>query len=833
MITWQLSGIKIIDFLFVAQQMCERYALERQIDVSLNYKGQYVTLPDGTKKILNPENILSIFKTIPGTPLYWKQFRAELFAAMNQLGPFHLFFTLSCGESQWAEEFASILKEKGHKVEFLSEPWSGKDSDILIDGKPFPQYKEENISSVTKLFQEHYFDLTRNFAHKVDKFIDKILMKSGKIKHYKYRVEFQARGMPHIHGVAWFEDEVIADYLDENGEFDFNKAPELVDKNITVSLDTGDENLNKRAKDVQTHKHTKSCLRNGKCRFGFSHLPSDETVIAMPLSDDYTDEEKEEIISKSKKILEKVKEAVDNLTDDEANVSTEDFIKSLEIDYEEYKKALKISEKGVKIVLKRTLAERNVNNYNPTFLRAWRANIDVQLCLDPYSVITYITDYITKYENEVTEELLRALEDTKNWNNKEAMQYCVRTYFRSLEVGVSQSAYKLVPGLKLKCSDLKTIFVGTGLPQNRSGFWKKVLGVEDQDDEDEEHENEQEVVRIPGHEGKFKKTASVHSKYAKRPKALKNMCLAQFATSYESTNTRFKSDSDKFSENCSKETGQLTNFFNGANLPKYIILDDKSCMSLRKRYPSILRIHNSNRKSSHEQVYSEMLLFLPWRNEAEELKSVNPEECFRVYENNLKIIENNRRKMYPYSKEVDILEALITSSENTKPKHLYDMVDPINQLQNVEDKANCPPIDKSVLPPEPCEESKSIAENFKRIIIDDDEKMRQDVRNFSPEQRKVFDKVIKFCKDVKRARKNKEPEPVPPRIIVHGGGGVGKSYLIKTIAKWSEFYLRDKGMNPLHPTVLLLAPTGKAASLIGKKNSYIQINLIIHSKSGF
>jgi hypothetical protein len=57
---------------------------------------------------------------------------------------------------------------------------------------------------------------------------------------------------------------------------------------------------------------------------------------------------------------------------------------------------------------------------------------------------------------------------------------------------------------------------------------------------------------------------------------------------------------------------------------------------------------------------------------------------------------------------------------------------------------------------------------------------------------------------------------VPPRIIVHGGGGVGKSYLIKTIAKWSEFYLREKGMNPLHPTVLLLAPTGKAASLIGK-----------------
>ena len=153
-ISFQLS-----DFLFVAQQFIERYALERQIDVSLNQKGLTVTLPNGTKKIVNPENVLSIFKKIPGTPLYWKQFRQELFAAMNQLGQFHLFFTLSCGESRWPEEFASILRQKGHDVKFLSEPWNGNDDDIIIDGKPFSQYREDNISSVTKFFQEYYFDL--------------------------------------------------------------------------------------------------------------------------------------------------------------------------------------------------------------------------------------------------------------------------------------------------------------------------------------------------------------------------------------------------------------------------------------------------------------------------------------------------------------------------------------------------------------------------------------------------------------------------------------------------------------------------------------------------
>ena len=49
-----------------------------------------------------------------------------------------------------------------------------------------------------------------------------------------------------------------------------------------------------------------------------------------------------------------------------------------------------------------------------------------------------------------------------------------------------------------------------------------------------------------------------------------------------------------------------------------------------------------------------------------------------------------------------------------------------------------------------------------------------------------------------------------------GGGGVGKTFLIKTISKWAEKILRKAGEDPTHPKVLLLAPTGKSASLIGK-----------------
>ena len=56
-----------------------------------------------------------------------------------------------------------------------------------------------------------------------------------------------------------------------------------------------------------------------------------------------------------------------------------------------------------------------------------------------------------------------------------------------------------------------------------------------------------------------------------------------------------------------------------------------------------------------------------------------------------------------------------------------------------------------------------------------------------------------------------------PRLIVHGGGGVGKSYLIKTITQWSDKILREgkNRDNPDMPTVLLIAFTGVAAKNIG------------------
>ena len=63
---------------------------------------------------------------------------------------------------------------------------------------------------------------------------------------------------------------------------------------------------------------------------------------------------------------------------------------------EAYENALSVCQFGYKIVHKRDINEIYVNNYNKEWIINWNANTDLQLCLDYYGLITYISDYFCK-----------------------------------------------------------------------------------------------------------------------------------------------------------------------------------------------------------------------------------------------------------------------------------------------------------------------------------------------------------------------------------------------------------------------------------------------------
>ena len=205
-------------------------------------------------------------------------------------------------------------------------------------------------------------------------------------------------GMSHVHGILWLSSSVIDEYLLPNKTFDVNHKgiSKLIDEWTTCSLNTGNDELDSIVKKVNVHDHKKSCKRNGQeCRFDFPRLPSEETLVAHPLPKNTPDDERKAILSEVKAIKDKVKSALSKKKY-ESDVELDTFLQELGIPLSKYLWALKISEKGECVVLKRRVSEGFVNNYNLNYLFAWQANIDIQICLDAYSVVSYISDYFTK-----------------------------------------------------------------------------------------------------------------------------------------------------------------------------------------------------------------------------------------------------------------------------------------------------------------------------------------------------------------------------------------------------------------------------------------------------
>ena len=651
--------------------------------------------------------------------------------------------------------------------------------------------------------------------------------------------------MPHIHGVLWITPECLAKYgikgnLCDNSD---KALVSLVDNLITCRIQE-DPKMKKVVREVQMHHHTQSCLKhNGICRYGFPKLPSIETVIAKPLSDDNTTkEEKKTLKAEAKKFLSKARDLLNDPDIDE-NISIEDFVKAIDPDLtsEKYMEYIKITEKGKKIFLKRDFKERYVNNYNEEMLHVWNANMDIQLAIEPYSVISYMVNYITKSENAVTAFLKEALDGTATKDANIKLNVLKTAYLTHRQIGASEAVYKVLPGMRLKDSNITCIFIATGFKNNRSVFYKKVhdnpindLETIDKEDEDEEDDNDQsqvfdkkESVEIVGRQGKYQPATTLYDRYMARPKNLENMCLAQFASHYTyqaKPPKRITFDDNGHSNDKSKEQ----KIFNtDVCLPRYIHLKELGYMRLRF-HPAVLRYHNSKKKESYEQHYSEMQLFTHWRDEEKELLPESEEKCLKEYNNREGEIVSNKKAMYPGEDVVDMLE---TNLEQLRPTDLLDTLDPQGQQEQEEDRIEGD-IDDNEFESfgytgnlnHRQQQIYDVSSRFKQIDLPSEFDLNHMARQLVPEQMEVMREVISSCKEIVKARNNPHIRCKPVRLIVHGGAGVGKSKTINALSKHAENILRQAGPTN-YPSVLLCAFTARAAKLIG--------GTTIHSTFGF
>ena len=138
-----------------------------------------------------------------------------MLAKLDNFGPFHLFFTLSCADLRWNENFSSILRDRGWTI-----IWNfGQDTEEsainahvevqLPSGqtKLLEEFlKEDADESLHEFIRTNVFIATRSYMRRINAFKTHILLGKNNpmnVKRFSWKVEFQGRGAGHNHGVAW------------------------------------------------------------------------------------------------------------------------------------------------------------------------------------------------------------------------------------------------------------------------------------------------------------------------------------------------------------------------------------------------------------------------------------------------------------------------------------------------------------------------------------------------------------------------------------------------------------------------------------------------------
>ena len=188
-------------YIFAAAAYIEQKQLSSKANISF-MRGKKTTNSEGTSQY-DLDDAFTTFDGVRNTPKYWQKVKYEMIAKLENLGPFHFFFTLSCGDTRCDENFSTFLVENGYLVEYQIKDDGTtetivKSKDERQIEKSLQDFLQEDVDdSLHEMIRTNVLTATRNFQHRVDAFRTEIIMGENnpmKVKHISYRVEFQGRG---------------------------------------------------------------------------------------------------------------------------------------------------------------------------------------------------------------------------------------------------------------------------------------------------------------------------------------------------------------------------------------------------------------------------------------------------------------------------------------------------------------------------------------------------------------------------------------------------------------------------------------------------------------
>ena len=918
-------------YVFMAAAHTETKQLNRNINLSFQ-RGLERVNPNGTS-VYTLEDSYMVLDNIKNTPRYWKKAREELYAKLENLGPFTFFYTLSCADIRWPENFTSLLE--GHKITY--ESIEGKEV-FYVDGTPLDDFLNA-YPSKHEFIRNNLLNATRNFQHRLRMFLKHIMLSKGSpltLSHFNYRIEFQLRGAPHAHGTLWMDWKRFTALPNEDvkniiqalnlikveGQLSDNHYQSLVKfADLFVSVTLKNPETVSIVKEVNVHHHTaRACRKYGtKCRFNFPRFPTYRTIISTPARIVYPEEEvrkekvqrlsilldgvkevlEDEVIMeqvvkyKEKEIQEIVRERsikwklqeliseglyekkssiyipddlrdclgsdvdenglaqINNLKIKENTLESHDaemknivkerievllsfvdperiLCKTLPI-LDQYEEALSVNKKGYTIHYKRDVDETMVNTYNPEWIVAWNGNIDFQLCLDYFAVITYISDYYCKDDSGTMKMLQEALQDSMNEDLRTRLRKMVSVFVTHRQMGESEAYYRIIPSMHMKDSNVKTVFAQTGF--NPSRFLEKI----NEDDVDKC----EKVVEVEGRQGKYQEKPSLYEKYLRRDIQLQpeifHLSYAQFVKRYQAigkvdeafdfsikkVRKTYDTHGDLQYENHIISNDYEKNDW-AYELPAFIKIKNLKPGELpymRCRSAQVLRYHKFNReKNLHEYYFSELQLYYPHCSSSNSKLNLDKEK------NNFEVCEKTFNSSNISKTKGRIMEHLESVEEGLeKAKDLQNTIGDELDPQKEQDKDECEAEGVQDHPdylqndPASLESTQEVTSTstgvFKTVTLDSDDQLKQLSNKLDGDQQLVLSKMINYAMQIKIARES-PTQVMPPLLAIQGGAGAGKSLLIKAVSQWFEKILRKAGDDPDKPYILLTAFTGCAAANI-------------------
>ena len=512
---------KNIDYLFYAQYRCEVKEIKDSLSVSMRKaKGEAVTAGEVKGNIANfirSDLGCHFLQKIRGSPAFYNKLLYDLLGMIRQLGPCTWFITLSAADLKWPDTIRVIAKQQGR---FLS------DDDIA---KMSWEERCHLLRSNPVTAANHFEDRVKQFMKLI--LLNKNICPLGHILDYKYRVEFQQRGSPHIHMVVWVRDAPT---------FEINTVEEVaafVDQHVTCALPTDDDDLKGLLAAVQRHTHSVACKKHGAtCRFQFPRPPVRQTTAANP--SDPPSKEMEELYLETLAAVQKELNKLEVMED----VSLDILLQHAQVTGSVYMEALKWikTRNGQPVVLlKRKPKEININNYNTILMNAWQANLDVQFITNVYACVMYVASYISKPEKTLGDVLKGVGASTQHLGAKASMKSIAKKFLTHREVSAQEAVYRLM-SLPLSKGSREVVFIATDLPENRTRLMKPIKIIKNLEDDDTD------VFQ-----------AGYLERYPMRPAIVEDMCLAEFVSKYRYTSRaspKADSDSDTNEDNMLPKT---------------------------------------------------------------------------------------------------------------------------------------------------------------------------------------------------------------------------------------------------------------------------------------